>query len=215
MQQCVRLGWRDRWRAGLFHVLATAATTAALGVLGGLVVVGVLLLSGADIGAADGDVVAARLLGVVPVMVITATGLGLAGGVLSAPWGRRRPAEWSRPVIAGLIGAFHLAGRLERARFDEVPFGAVEAALSVAVALALWTAIALATVLGAHRGGSGSPSSGTGAGGGSSGSSGSSGGSSSSRAVAAPVRPTGRAWRETLAAAGLFACTVTYLGVRA
>jgi hypothetical protein len=204
LEQHVRPRWRERWRASLFHVLATAATTSALAVLGGLAVVVVVVLGGAgdtlpgsmvadgaladgtvtDGTSADGDAVAARLLAVVPVMVITGTGLGLAAGVLSAPWGIRRPADWTRPVVAGLIGAFHLAGRLERARFGELPFGIVEVAVSLAVVLALWTAIALATVLGGHRG-------------------------------TGPPQPTGRAWRETIGAAALFLVTIGYLGVRA
>lgn len=211
MAQQTRPRWRDRWRAAVFHILATAASTVTLGVLGGLAVVAVLVLGGADPGAVPtADAMgletpggagapapgAVQLLAVVLVMVIAGTWLGLVAGVLSAPWGRRRPPAWSRPVIAALMGAFHLAGTLEQVRVDGGRIGGTELAWSFAIALALWTAIAIATVLGAHRDpvpqrrrahGDGRPT--------------------------APGPAFGPVGREAVIAATLFALTVTYLAV--
>jgi hypothetical protein len=217
--QQVHPRWRARWRAAVFHVMATAAATVTLGVLGALAVVGVMVLGSADGSAAlTADVLTGgaassppagspgvvHLLGVVPVMVITGTGLGLVAGVLSAPWGRRRPPDWARPVVAGLLGAFHLAGVLERSRTDGSAVGGAELVLSVAVASALWTAIAVATVLGGQRAtASRQVTRQRGAG-------------RTAPSVALPVHaPSGRAWRETLGAAALYALTVTYLAVGA
>lgn len=211
MAQQTRPRWRDRWRAVVFHVLATAASTVTLGVLGALAVVAVLVLGGGDTGAVPtADALGAQtptgagarapgavqLLAVVPVMVIAGTWLGLVAGVLSAPWGRRRPPEWSRPVIAMLMGAFHLAGTLEQWRVDGGRLGGAELAWSLAIALALWTAIAIATVFGTHR--DPTPQLRSAPGGG---------------RPTAPDSVLGRVGREAVIAATLFALTVTYLAV--